>query len=60
MFAFKIAAIGFPLSFIDSVEEDAINQFNKGLYTRVNKFYKRYKQTGDILDLNINIILEDK
>ena len=59
MFAFKIAAIGFPLSFIDRVEEDAINQFYKGLYKGIYKFYKRYKQTGDILDLNIYTILEE-
>lgn len=59
MFAFKLAAIALPLSFMDRIEEDAKDQFYRGLYRGVHKFYKRYKQTGDILDLNINIILEE-
>ncbi len=59
MFAFKIAAIFFPLSFMDSIEEDARVQFYRSLYKGVHKFYRRYKQTSDILDLNVKIILEE-
>lgn len=59
MFAFKIAFIVFPLTFLDRVQADAVDQYNKNLYRGVYKFYKRYKQTGDILDLNMHVNLEE-
>jgi hypothetical protein len=30
------------------------------MYRGVHKFYRRYKMTGDILDLNVKIVLEDR
>lgn len=59
MFAFKIALVAFPLTFLDKVQADAVQQYNKNLYKGVYKFYKRYKQTGDILDLNIHVKLDE-
>lgn len=59
MFAFKIVFILFPLTFFDRVEADAVEQYNKHFFKGVYKFYKRYKQTGDILDLNIHVKLEE-
>ena len=59
MFAFKIALVAFPLTFIERVEADAVDQYNKNLYRGMHKFYRRYKQTGDILDLNIHMKLDE-
>jgi hypothetical protein len=52
MFIFKLFLVAVPLQFLNNIENSAKEIFNEETYKQIRKLYRRYKQTGDMLDLN--------
>lgn len=57
MFGFKVAALVFPFLAMDRIMPEAEGEEVDFLWSRMKEPYKRYKYTGDILELNPNINL---
>ena len=59
MLTFKIASLGIPYVFMDKLMESAGQQQMNLLYWQAKDRYKRYKMTGDMLQLNPYIKIVD-
>lgn len=57
MFGFKIAALVVPFLAMDRIMPEAETEEVDFLWSKMREPYKRYKYSGDILELNPNITL---